>query len=94
MIGKFVGTLLVWLWAAQVVQAQTCLRPTLPFIPANPEDIRAYADLLRWDMDEYFADVERYFRCQDTQRGDVFDEARQASKAYGRMLEVVENETK
>jgi hypothetical protein len=85
MIGKFVGALLGWLLVAQVALAQACLPPVAPFVPADPEDIRGYADLLRRDMETYFSDVERYFRCQDAQRSEVFDEVRLASEAYGRV---------
>ncbi|MDE2634104.1 MAG: hypothetical protein OSA82_13430 [Paracoccaceae bacterium] len=88
MIGKFVGALLGWLLVAQVALAQTCLPPVPPFVPADPEDIRVYADLLRRDMEAYFGDAERYFRCQDIQRSEVFDEVKQASEAYSWVLDI------
>ena len=56
-------------------------------MPADPEDIRVYADLLRRDMEAYFGDVERHFRCQDVQRSEVFEEVKQASETYSRVLD-------
>lgn len=88
MIGKIVGVILGWFLVAQAVLAQTCLPPVPPFVPADPEDIRVYADLLRRDMEAYFGDAERYFRCQDIQRSEVFDEVKQASEAYENILKI------
>lgn len=90
MTGKFVGGALALLLTVQVTQAQACLQPIPPFVPINPADIREYSDLLRRDMEAYFTDVERYFRCQDAQRAQVFNEARLASEAYALVLEMTE----
>jgi len=90
MIGEIVGVLLGWFLVVQAVLAQTCLLPAPPFVPADPEGIRVYADLLRRDMETYFGDAERYFRCQDVQRSEVFEEVRLASEAYGRVFETVD----
>ncbi len=38
-------------------------------------------------METYFGDAERYFRCQDAQRSEVFDEVKQASETYLRVLD-------
>lgn len=88
MTGKFVGGALALLLTVQVTQAEACLRPISPFVPTDPEDVREYSDLLRRDIEAYFADVERYFRCQDAQRAEVFAEVRRASEAFGRVLDV------
>ena len=88
MSGKFVGGVLALLLTVQVTQAQACLQPIPPFVPINPADIREYSDLLRRDMEAYLANVERYFRCQDAQRAQVFIEARLASEAYALVLDV------
>ncbi|SFR57201.1 hypothetical protein SAMN04488002_3327 [Litoreibacter janthinus] len=45
--------------------AVSCLPPAPPWMPTDPDDVRAYADLMRRDAEVYFADVERYFRCLD-----------------------------
>ena len=90
MIGKIVGVILGWFLVAQAVLAQTCLPPAPPFVPADLESIRIYADLLRRDMETYFGDAESYFRCQDVQRSEVFEEVRLASEAYGRGFETVD----
>lgn len=90
MAGKFAGGALVVLFTLQMTQAQACLQPIPPFVPTDSADIREYSDLLRRDMEAYFAGVERYFRCQDAQRAEVFEEARLASETYARVLEVTE----
>ena len=51
-------------WGSASV-AGSCLPPVSPWFPANSDDLRAYADLLKRDAETYFADVERYFRCLD-----------------------------
>lgn len=56
-------------------------------MPTNVDDVRAYADLLRHDAKTYFDDVEQYFRCQDQVRREVFDQARELSEDYARVLE-------
>ena len=85
-------------WAVMVVVswgsaaiAGSCLPPAPPWMPTNADDVRAYADLLRRDPETYFTDVERYFRCQDQQRREVFDQARMASEDYARVLEFLDD---
>lgn len=89
MRGKLVGLVLVCLLVAQVADAQSCLRPIPPYVPERAEDIRAYSELLRRDMEAYFADVQRYFRCIDAERGEVFAEAGRVTEEYGRVLDIV-----
>ncbi len=90
MRGKVVGCVVVCLLAAQVAQAQACLRPIPPYVPERAVDIRACSDLLRRDMQTYFSDVQRYFRCFDAERSEVFEEARRVTEEYGQVLEVAE----
>lgn len=90
MRGKIVGFVLACLLVAQTAVAQNCLRPIPPYVPERVEDIRAYSDLLRRDIETYFADVQRYFRCIDTERGEVFNEAGSVTEEYGRVLEAME----
>ncbi|MDO6732892.1 hypothetical protein Q4577_23035 [Marinovum sp. 2_MG-2023] len=42
--------------------AGNCLPPAPLWMPTDPDDVRAYADLLRREAETYFADVEQYFR--------------------------------
>lgn len=86
MRARFVGCVVVCLLISQIAVAQSCLRPLPPFVPERADDIRAYSDLLRQDMDAYFADVQRYFRCIDAERGEVFAEAGQMAEKYGQVL--------
>ena len=69
--------------------AGNCLPPIAPFMPTDADDVRAYADLLRRDAETYFDDVEQYFRCQDQERREVFDQARELSEDYARVLEIL-----
>lgn len=75
-------------WGSASV-AGNCLPPIVPFMPTDAGDVRAYADLLRRDAETYFDDVERYFRCQDEERRGEFEQARELSKDYARVLEVL-----
>jgi hypothetical protein len=89
MRGKIVGYVLACLLVAQAAVAQSCLRPIPPYVPERVDDIRSYSDLLRRDMEAYFADLQRYFRCIDTERSEVFIEAGWVTEEYGRMLDIV-----
>ena len=71
--------------------AGTCLPPVAPLIPTDAVDVGAYADLLRRDAETYFSDVERYFRCLDQQRREVFEQARVVSGDYARVLEFLDD---
>ncbi|WP_289042612.1 hypothetical protein [uncultured Aliiroseovarius sp.] len=73
-------------WGSATI-AGSCLLPAPPWMPTDPDDVRAYADLLRRDAETYFADVEQYFRCLDQQRREVFEQAREVSADYVHMLE-------
>ena len=77
-------------WGSASV-AGNCLPPIVPFMPTDAGDVRAYADLLRRDAETYFDDVERYFRCQDEERREVFEQARKMSVEYARALEILES---
>jgi hypothetical protein len=74
-------------WGSAAI-AGTCLPPAPPWMPTNADDVRAYADLLRRDAETYFAEVERYFRCLDQERREVFEQARAVSEGYARVLEL------
>ena len=70
--------------------ASPCVPPERPYLPSTPEDMRAYADLLRADFEGYIAGVQDYFRCLDAERARAFAEAQEVSAEYGRFLEAVE----
>jgi len=78
-------------WGSAAIAAG-CLPPAPPWMPTDADDVRAYADLLRRDAETYFTNVERYFRCLDQQRREVFDQARAASEDYARVLELLDGE--
>ena len=67
--------------------AGSCLPPVPPWMPTDPDDIRTYVELLRRDAETYFTDVEHYFRCLDQERREVFDQARDVSEGFARVLE-------
>ena len=69
--------------------AGSCLPPVPPWMPTTVDDVRVYADLLRRDAETYFTDVEKYFRCLDQERQEVFEQARAASEDYARVLELL-----
>ena len=52
--------------------------------------MRAYADLLRSDFEGYIADIQEYFRCLDAERQRAFQEAREVSEDYGRLVELLD----
>lgn len=74
--------------------AGSCLPPAPPWMPADADDVRAYAELLKRDAETYFTDVERYFRCLDQQRREVFEQAREVSGDYARVLEFLDDMSK
>lgn len=80
---------LLSLWLPEDAMAQTCYAPERPFVPTDPQDIRAYADLIRSDFDLYIEDIQAYFRCLEEERARAFEEAREVSEDYGRLLQVV-----
>ena len=79
----------VLLAAATAGRAEACIAPEAPFMPTDPVDVRAYADLLRLDFEAYFAEAQAYFRCMEQERQRVFREAQEVTEAYGRMIDVV-----
>lgn len=62
--------------------AQACLAPARPFVPADPSVAREYADIIRAEFEDYFTNVQHYFRCLDAERSRFFDEAREVSGEY------------
>ncbi len=83
------AVMIVLSWGSAAI-AGTCLPPTPPWMPTNTDDVRAYADLLRRDAETYFTDVERYFRCLDQERREVFEQVRDFTEDYARVLELLD----
>ena len=68
-----------------VAQPIGCLPPIRPFLPSDPRDVRAYADLLRQDYEAYIADFGAYLQCLDAERARVFKEGQEVTQEYGRL---------
>ena len=79
-------------WGSTSV-AGNCLPPIVPLMPTDADGVWAYADLLRRDAETYFDDVEQYFRCQDEERREVFEQARAVSEDYARVLEILRSDS-
>lgn len=48
-----------------------------------------HKDIIRQDFEDYIIDIQRYFRCLDSERARAFEEAREVSADYGRFLRLV-----
>lgn len=83
------AVILCALWALPA--AASCLAPERPFLPADPQDARAYADLIREDFETYISEVQDYFRCLDAERARAFSEAQEVSQDYGRFVGMTGN---
>lgn len=71
--------------------AQTCIVPTRPFVPSDPDAAEEFRDLIKQDFEFYIQDIQAYIRCVDEERARAFEEARQVSQEYGRFLQATEN---
>ena len=70
--------------------AETCLAPSRPFVPNDPQAAQDYAEIIRKDFEAYIQNIQSYFRCLDDERARAFEEAREVSKEYGSFLGSVE----
>lgn len=86
---RAVVLILMLVSTSATAQTAGCLAPPRPFVPSDPMDAREYADLIRADFETYLADVQRYFRCLDSERARAFAEAREVSEEYGRFVETI-----
>ncbi|MBM1312198.1 hypothetical protein JQT66_18240 [Sulfitobacter mediterraneus] len=66
--------------------AETCLAPSRPFVPSDPQAAQEFGGLIRRDFEFYIQDIQSYFRCLDDERVRAFEEAREVSEEYGRFL--------
>ena len=68
-----------------VAQPIGCIPPIRPFLPSDPRDVQAYADLLRQDFETYIEDFDAYLRCLDAERARVFEEGQEVTQEYERL---------
>lgn len=87
---RYVPGIVFLIFLAGGASAETCLAPSRPFVPSDPQAAQEHADLIRNDFEAYIKDIQRYFRCLDNERARAFQEAREVSEEYGRFLESVE----
>jgi hypothetical protein len=80
----------LFLFVAGSAEAESCIAPTRPFVPPDPQDVRDYADIIRKDFELYLRDIQGYFRCLEVERARAFQEAREVTEDYGRFLELVD----
>ena len=90
-----------WLWpqlwalltfSVSASGASACLAPARPFVQNDPRVTREYAEFIRHEFEEYFAEEQKYFRCLDAERTRVFDEAREFNEEYAEFLRRVGND--
>lgn len=67
-----------------------CIPPVPPFVPSDPRDVRAYADLLRQDFETYIAEFEAYMRCLDIEWARAFQEGQAVVREYGLFQELID----
>ncbi|WP_417254640.1 hypothetical protein [Celeribacter sp.] len=89
LLKQTLAVMIVLSWSSASI-AGTCLPPVPPWMPTNAHDVQAYADLLQRDAETYFTDVERYFRCLDQERREVFEQVRDFTEDYARVLELLD----
>ncbi|UWQ77454.1 hypothetical protein K3724_23055 (plasmid) [Leisingera sp. M658] len=72
-----------------MVQAEACFAPDRPFVPADPDAIREYSNLIQGDFETYISDVQDYFRCLEAERARAFQEAQEVSQEYGQFVQLI-----
>jgi len=90
LLKQTLAVMIVLSWSSASI-AGSCLPPVPPWMPTNAHDVQAYADLLQRDAETYFTDVERYFRCLDQERREIFEQVRDFTEDYARVLELLED---
>ncbi|MGR3439080.1 hypothetical protein [Salipiger abyssi] len=81
--------ILLIVFLAGYASAESCIAPSRPFVPSDPQAVRDYADIIRKDFELYIRDIQGYFRCLEEERVRAFEEAREVSEEYGRFLQAV-----
>lgn len=88
MCRKFLGYVMMRILAGQASGGYSCVRPLPPYLRECIDDIRTYSSLLHRDKETRFSEVQRYFRCIDTERPEMFREARQAAEDHSELFKV------
>jgi len=83
-------TVVLFLACSGTASAESCIAPSRPFVPSDPEAAKLYADIIRQDFENYIRDVQEYFRCLDAERARAFEEAREVVQEYGRFSQTVD----
>lgn len=64
-----------------------CVPPQVPYLPETDADLRAYADLIRADYEEYFRAVSDFTTCLTEARAEAIVEAEEVGVQYRRFLQ-------
>lgn len=84
------GLMFLFLLIGASASADTCLAPTRPHVPINPQAAREYADLISQDFQSYISGIQKYFRCLDSERARAFTEAQEVSQEYGKFIQLTQ----
>lgn len=67
--------------------APFCVPPKAPYLPETDADLRAYADLIRADYEEYFRAVSDFTTCLIEARAEAIVEAEEVGVQYRRFFQ-------
>ena len=70
-------------------QANSCIPPERPFVPAETDAAREFRDLIYDDYQVYFEDFSRYLQCLDQERARAFQEGQEVSEEYRQFFDQV-----
>jgi hypothetical protein len=88
--------MIVFLQAPLAVLAQEnslgCLAPKAPDVALSAEVLALYRQEITIEFEHYFGAVSAYIACLDTERAAALEEARKATDAYERFLDMVPND--
>lgn len=64
-----------------------CVPPEPPYLPETDSDLRAYADLIRADFEDYFRAVSDFTTCLTEARSEAIMEAEEVGVQYRRFIQ-------
>lgn len=64
-----------------------CVLPEPPYLPETDSDLRAYADLIRTDFEDYFRAVSDFTTCLTEARSEAIMEAEEVGVQYRRFIQ-------
>lgn len=64
-----------------------CVPPETPYLPETDSDLRAYADLIRVDFEDYFRAVSDFTTCLTEARSKAIMEAEEVGVQYRRFIQ-------